>query len=48
MLSVHGTDLRLIIFTAPAVGEAADKLRLLTVLGTENMSVHAPGTAPEP
>ena len=48
VLSVHGTDLRLIIFTAPPVGDAADKLRLLTVLGTEDMSVPAPGTAPEP
>ncbi len=36
VLSVHGTDLRVVVHTAARGREAADKLRLLTVLGTEN------------
>lgn len=42
VLSVHGMDLRVIIFTASPGSEAADKLRLLNVLGTQDM------TAPRP
>ncbi|GAA1913870.1 helix-turn-helix domain-containing protein [Streptantibioticus ferralitis] len=38
VLSVHGADLRIIVFTAAPGSEAADKLRLLTVLGTEDMT----------
>jgi transcriptional regulator with XRE-family HTH domain len=38
VLSVHGADLRVIVFTATPGSEAADKLRLLTVLGTEDMA----------
>ena len=38
VLSVHGADLRIIIFTAAPGSEAADKLRLLSVLGSESMS----------
>ena len=37
VLTVHGADLRLIVFTATPGGEAADKLRLLSVLGTQQM-----------
>jgi hypothetical protein len=37
VLSVHGADLRLIVFTAAPGSEAAEKLRLLAVLGTEEM-----------
>ena len=33
VLSVHGTDLRLVILTAQPGSEAADKLGLLSVLG---------------
>ncbi|MFC0105171.1 MmyB family transcriptional regulator [Kibdelosporangium aridum] len=35
VLTVHGADLRIIVFTAPPGSEAADRLRLLAVLGTE-------------
>lgn len=38
VLSVHGVDLRIIVFTAAPGSEAAAKLKLLTVLGTEDMS----------
>ncbi|MGW0085397.1 MmyB family transcriptional regulator [Streptomyces sp. NPDC003393] len=38
VLSVHGADLRVVVYTAAPDSEAADKLRLLTVLGTENMT----------
>ncbi len=45
VLSVHGADLRIIVFTAAPGSEAADKLRLLTVLGTEDMTApHLPRT----
>ena len=37
VLSVHGADLRIIVFTAAPGTEAADKLRLLSVLGPEDM-----------
>ncbi len=44
VLSVHGADLRIIVFTAVPGSGAADKLRLLTVLGTEDMTApRAPG-----
>jgi MmyB-like transcription regulator ligand binding domain len=45
VLSVHGTDLRIIAFTAAPGSEAAGKLRLLSVLGTENMSALLPAGA---
>ncbi len=38
VLSVHGADLRIIVFTAAPGSEAAAKLRLLRVLGSEDMS----------
>jgi transcriptional regulator with XRE-family HTH domain len=38
VLSVHGADLRIVVYTAAPGSEAADKLRLLTVLGTETMT----------
>jgi MmyB-like transcription regulator ligand binding domain len=47
VLSVHGADLRIIVFTAAPGSEAADKLRLLTVLGTEDMTAPGlPGASP--
>jgi transcriptional regulator with XRE-family HTH domain len=42
VMSVHGADLRMIVFTAAPGSEAADKLRLLTVLGTEDMTSRLP------
>ena len=41
VMSVHGADLRIIIFTAAPESEAASKLQLLTVLGTETMTAPA-------
>jgi len=38
VLSVHGMDLCIIVFTADPNSAAAGKLRLLTVLGTEEMA----------
>ncbi len=38
VLSVHGADLRIVVYTAAPGSEAADKLRMLTVLGTETMT----------
>jgi hypothetical protein len=38
VLSVHGAYLRIVVFTAAPGSAAADRLRLLTVLGTEVMS----------
>jgi transcriptional regulator with XRE-family HTH domain len=35
VLTVDGTDLRIIAYTAPAGSEAAEKLRLLSVIGTQ-------------
>lgn len=35
VLSVHGADLRIVVYTAARGSEAADKLRLLTVLGLQ-------------
>lgn len=37
VLSVHGSDLRIVVYTAAPGSEAADKLRLVTVLGVEDM-----------
>jgi len=45
VLSVHGADLRIIVFTAAPGSEAAGKLQLLTVLGTENMTAPQSPTA---
>jgi hypothetical protein len=42
VLSVHGADLRIIVFTAAPGSEAAGKLRLLSVLSSENMSALMP------
>lgn len=39
VLSVHGMDLRVIIFTASPDSEAAHQLSLLAVIGTEDMKV---------
>ncbi|MEV0185909.1 helix-turn-helix domain-containing protein [Streptomyces sp. NPDC050625] len=38
VLSVHGADLRIVVYTAAPGSEAAHKLQLLTVLGTQNMT----------
>jgi transcriptional regulator with XRE-family HTH domain len=38
VLSLHGADLRIIVFTAAPDSEAADKLRLLTVIGLQDMT----------
>jgi len=38
VLSVHGMDLRIIVFTAAPNSAAAGKLRLLIMLGTEEMA----------
>jgi hypothetical protein len=44
---VHGADLRIIVFTAAPGSEAADKLQLLIVLGTEDMTAPGlPGASP--
>ena len=53
VLTVHGADLRIIVFTAAPGSEAADKLRLLRVLGTEDLALPEPPlgdgkTAPAP
>ena len=45
VLSVHGADLRIIVFTAAPGSQAACKLRLLSVLGSENMSASTPAPA---
>jgi transcriptional regulator with XRE-family HTH domain len=45
VLSVHGADLRIIVFTAAPGSEAAGKLRLLSVLGSEDMTVSIPTRA---
>lgn len=37
VLSVHGADLRIVVYTAAPGSEAAEKLRLLTVLGLQEM-----------
>lgn len=42
VLSVHGVDLRIVVFTAAPGSEAANKLQLLTVLGTEDMNAPDP------
>jgi hypothetical protein len=34
VLTVHGTDLRIVVFTARPESEAAEKLRVLTAHGT--------------
>jgi len=38
VLSVHGSDLRIIVFTAPHRSSASESLRLLAVIGTENLN----------
>ncbi|GAA0995200.1 helix-turn-helix transcriptional regulator [Acrocarpospora macrocephala] len=38
VLTVPGTDLRLVVYTAPPVSDTADKLRLLDVIGTQSMA----------
>jgi transcriptional regulator with XRE-family HTH domain len=38
VLSIHGSDLRVIIFTAPPDSPASQSLQLLTVLGTETLT----------
>lgn len=38
VLSVHGSDLRIIVFTAPHRSSASESLRLLSVIGTENLN----------
>ena len=38
VLTVHGSDLRITLFTAPPRSPASESLRLLSVLGTENLT----------
>ncbi|GLY30838.1 helix-turn-helix domain-containing protein [Kineosporia sp. NBRC 101731] len=38
VLSVHGADLRIIVFSAAPGSESAQRLRLLSVLGTQDMT----------
>lgn len=45
VLSVHGADLRIVVFTATPDSEAAAKLRLLTVLGIQDVTAPAPTSA---
>ncbi len=45
VLTVHGAELRIIVFTAAPGSEAADKLRLLSVLGSQDMSALTPARA---
>ena len=35
VLTVHGSDLRIVAYTAAPGTEAAEKLRLLSVIGTQ-------------
>jgi hypothetical protein len=42
---VHGADLRIIVFTAAPGSEAAGKLRLLSVLGSGDMTASIPTRA---
>jgi hypothetical protein len=35
VLTVDGSDLRIVAYTAPPGSEAAEKLRLLSVIGTQ-------------
>jgi transcriptional regulator with XRE-family HTH domain len=44
VLSLHGADLRIIVFTAAPDSEAADKLRLLTVIGLQDMNAPTPSS----
>ncbi|MFI0738821.1 hypothetical protein ACH4PU_12165 [Streptomyces sp. NPDC021100] len=44
VLSLHGADLRIIVFTAAPDSAAADKLRLLTVVGLQDMTTPPPGS----
>lgn len=46
VLSVHGSDLRIIIFTARSRSAASDTLRLLSVLGTEDLTTSPRPAAP--
>ncbi|MFE0477888.1 transcriptional regulator [Streptomyces sp. NPDC058947] len=46
VLSLHGANLRIIVFTAAPDSEAADKLRLLTVIGHQDMT--SPTQTPSP
>jgi hypothetical protein len=38
VLTVHGSDLRIVAYTAAAGSEAAEKLRLLSVIGTQALT----------
>ncbi len=40
VLTVHGSDLRIVAYTAAPGSEAADKLKLLAVIGTQAMAEH--------
>jgi transcriptional regulator with XRE-family HTH domain len=46
VLTVHGSDLRIVAYTAAAGSEAAEKLRLLSVIGTQVLHVLARGDDP--
>lgn len=41
VLSIHGSDLKIIVLTAPPRSSASDALRLLSVIGTENLNTPA-------
>jgi hypothetical protein len=38
VLTVRGSDLRIVAYTAPPGSDAAGKLRLLAVIGTQSMA----------
>lgn len=38
VLTVHGSDLRIVAYTAPPGSEAAEKLKLLSVIGTQALA----------
>ncbi|MFJ4918882.1 helix-turn-helix transcriptional regulator [Streptomyces sp. NPDC088725] len=48
ILTVPGSDLRIAVYSAAPSSEAADKLALLGVIGTETMPGSAPGHEPMP
>jgi hypothetical protein len=46
VLTVHGSDLRVVVYTAARGSDDADRLSLLAVIGTQDMTGHhGPGMA---
>lgn len=46
VLTVHGSDLRIVAYTAAPGSAAADKLKLLAVIGTQTMTEHTGPASP--